>query len=80
MIMSDIMTSIPFGNLMDWVMKEHQQGAVFGVRRPFIADMDRSYEIFGRKLETPFARPPGRILSWLRTLPLPMRQEAVFSN
>lgn len=57
--MSDIMTSIPFGNLMDWVMKEHQQGAVFGVRRPFIADMDRSYEIFGRKLETPFGPAAG---------------------
>ena len=29
--MSDIMTPIPFGNLMNWILKEHEKGAVFGI-------------------------------------------------
>lgn len=57
--MSDIMTPIPFGNLMNWILKEHDKGAVFGIRRPFIADPEKTYEIFGRKLETPFGPAAG---------------------
>ena len=52
--MSDIMTPIPFGKLMNWILEENKKGAVFGIKRPFIADPDKTYEIFGRKLETPF--------------------------
>ena len=33
--MSDVMTPIPFGNLMEWVLKEQQSGSVFGVRKAF---------------------------------------------
>ena len=77
--MSDRMTPIPFGNLMNWILKEHKKGAIFGVRRPFVADPSHTYEIFGRKLETPFgpaAGPP----SWHRTLWLPTWQAAGSSS
>lgn len=57
--MSDIMTPIPFGNLMNWILKEHEKGAIFGVKRPFVADKAKNYEIFGRKLETPFGPAAG---------------------
>ena len=57
--MSDRMTPIPFGNLMNWILKEHKKGAIFGVRRPFVADPSHTYEIFGRKLETPFGPAAG---------------------
>jgi len=53
------MTPIPFGNLMNWILKEHKKGAIFGVRRPFVADPSHTYEIFGRKLETPFGPAAG---------------------
>lgn len=39
--MSDIMTPIPFGNLMNWILEEHRKGAVFGVRKPFKADPEK---------------------------------------
>ena len=57
--MSDRMTPIPFGNLMNWILKEHKKGAIFGVRRPFVADPSHTYEVFGRKLETPFGPAAG---------------------
>ena len=53
------MTPIPFGNLMNWILKEHEKGAVFGIKRPFVADQSKNYEIFGRKLETPFGPAAG---------------------
>ena len=57
--MSDIMTPISFGKLMNWILEEHKQGTVFGIRKPFKADPDKTYEIFGRKLETPFGPAAG---------------------
>ena len=57
--MSDIMTPIPFGNLMTWIVEEHKKGAIFGIRRPFTANPAKTYEIFGRKLETPFGPAAG---------------------
>jgi putative selenate reductase len=53
------MTSIPFGKLMDWILEEHKKGTIFGVRRLFTADPSRTYELFGRKLETPFGPAAG---------------------
>ena len=50
--MSDIMTPIPFGKMMNWILEEHKKGAIFGIRRPFVADQSKKYEIFGRTLET----------------------------
>ena len=57
--MSDRMTPIPFGNLMNWILEEKKKGTVFGIRKPFHADSARTYEIFGRKLETPFGPAAG---------------------
>ncbi len=57
--MSDIMTPISFGKLMNWILEEHKQGTVFGIRKSFKADPDKNYEIFGRKLETPFGPAAG---------------------
>ena len=57
--MGDRMTPIPFGNLMNWILEEKKKGSIFGIRRPFVADPDHAYEIFGRKLETPFGPAAG---------------------
>ena len=57
--MSDIMTPIPFGELMNWILEEHKKGTVFGLKRAFKADPDQYYTIFGRKLETPFGPAAG---------------------
>ena len=50
--MSDIMTPISFENLMNWILKEHEKGTIFGIRKPFKADPKKTSVIFGRKLET----------------------------
>jgi putative selenate reductase len=50
--MSDLMTCISFGQLMEWIMAEHEKGHVFGVRIPYQADPKNTREIFGRHLET----------------------------
>ncbi len=57
--MSDKMTPIPFPNLMEWVLEEQKKGTVFGLHRPFLAGEKKAYEIFGRKLETPFGPAAG---------------------
>ena len=50
--MSDIMKSIPFGQLMEWILAEHKAtGQVFGIQKAYVADPARTVEIFGRKLE-----------------------------
>ena len=46
------MIPMPFGKLMNWALKEHEQGTFFGIRHPYMADPNETYEIFGRKLET----------------------------
>ena len=54
--MSDIMKSIPFGQLMEWILAEHKAtGQVFGIQKAYVADPARTVEIFGRKLENPAA-------------------------
>lgn len=57
--MSDRMTAIPFGKLMDWILEEHKKGTIFGVHRLFTADASRTYELFGNKMETPFGPAAG---------------------
>ena len=57
--MGDIMTPIPFGNLMNWILTEKSNGKVFGISREFKADKNKYYEIFGRKLETPIGPAAG---------------------
>ena len=52
--MSDIMKSIPFGQLMEWILEEHKKtGQIFGIQKAYVADPAKTVEIFGRKLENP---------------------------
>ncbi|OOB78492.1 MAG: putative selenate reductase subunit YgfK [Epulopiscium sp. Nuni2H_MBin003] len=51
--MSDIMIPIPFKNLLDEILN----GKAFGVYRPFVPK--NTWEIFGRKLETPIGPAAG---------------------
>ena len=58
--MSDIMTCMPFGQLMDWVLQEKKgQDTVFGVHRPYTADPKNDMTIFNRNLETPVGPAAG---------------------
>ena len=58
--MGDRMTPIPFGNLMNWVLKEYQkENHVFGVRKPYFAQKDRFLKIFKEKIEVPFGPAAG---------------------
>lgn len=75
--MSDIMTCMPFEQLLDWIRTEHDtKGTVFGVRRPYVAAEGRNLSIFGRNLETPIGRLPGQTASWPRTLRQPIMRAA----
>ena len=49
--MSDIMTPIPFDRLMNRILVEHQQGAVFGMQKCYHAKNLQPNTLFGRKLE-----------------------------
>ena len=58
--MSDIMTCMPFGQQMDWVLQEKKgQDTVFGVHRPYTADPKNDMTIFTRNLETPVGPAAG---------------------
>ncbi|MCI9175398.1 MAG: putative selenate reductase subunit YgfK [Lachnospiraceae bacterium] len=58
--MSDVMTGMSFEQLLNWVRTEHEKsGAVFGVRRPYVAKPENSQTIFGRNLETPVGPAAG---------------------
>lgn len=58
--MGDRMTPIPFGNLMNWVLKEKQNyNKVFGIGQMYRAAPDKYAEIFGEKMETPFGPAAG---------------------
>ncbi|MET0017173.1 putative selenate reductase subunit YgfK [Oscillibacter sp.] len=57
--MSELMTPIPFRELMTWITAEHQkESSVFGVHRPYQAGM-KTLPIFGEKIETPFGPAAG---------------------
>ncbi len=57
--MSELMTPIPFRQLMTWITTEYQRdGSVFGVRRPYVAGT-KTLPIFGEKIETPFGPAAG---------------------
>ena len=58
--MGDRMTPMPFPQLVEWVMKEHDdKGTVFGVYRPYQAKAENDRKIFGRTLETPVGPAAG---------------------
>ena len=58
--MSDIMTCMPFEQLLNWIRTEHdEKNTVFGVHRPYTADPGKAQTIFGRRLETPIGPAAG---------------------
>ena len=58
--MSDIMTPMEFGQLVDWIITEHEKsGTVFGERTPYKADQKYNRTIFGRSLESPIGPAAG---------------------
>jgi len=57
--MSDRMTPIPFGELMNWILEERKQGSVFGIRRPYVAPKGKMLDLFSEHLETPFGPAAG---------------------
>lgn len=58
--MSDIMTPMSFGQLLDWIMTEHEKyGTVFGEHDAYKADAKFNRTIFGRPLETPVGPAAG---------------------
>ncbi len=57
--MSELMTPIPFRELMTWITTEYQRdGTVFGVHRPYKAGV-KKLPIFGEAIETPFGPAAG---------------------
>lgn len=58
--MSDIMTPIPFGQLLNWILTEHEQsGTVFGEQKAYCADAKYNRTLFGRPLENPVGPAAG---------------------
>lgn len=57
--MSDVMTPIPFRELMEWVLEEYKTGSVFGVKRAYRPVPGKQLTIFGERLETPFGPAAG---------------------
>ena len=57
--MSELMTPIPFRELMTWITTEYRRdGAVFGVHKPYKAGV-KKLPIFGEAIETPFGPAAG---------------------
>ena len=57
--MSELMTPIPFRELMTWITTEFRRdGSVFGVHRPYKAGV-KKLPIFGEAIETPFGPAAG---------------------
>ena len=58
--MSEVMTCMPFEQLMNWVLEEKKtKGTVFGQHRAYAAETDRKLNIFERNLETPLGPAAG---------------------
>ncbi|MGF7010763.1 putative selenate reductase [Lachnospiraceae bacterium PF1-22] len=58
--MSDIMSCMPFEQLLNWVRKEHKEKqTVFGLHKAYVASKDQEMHIFGRPLETPIGPAAG---------------------
>lgn len=58
--MSDIMTPIPFKDLLNWILEEHgKYNTVFGIHKPYKADKNRTLSLFDEKMETPFGPAAG---------------------
>ena len=50
--MSDIMKSIPFGQLTEWILNEYKKtGQVFGIQKAYVADQSKTIEISEENLK-----------------------------
>ena len=78
--MSDIMTCMPFGQLMDWVLQEKKAGRLYWVHRPYTADPKNDMTIFTRNLETPVGPAAVPTPSLHRISSLLIMQEPVSLN
>ena len=57
--MSDIMRPIPFAQLMDWILTEHEEhGSIFGVRK-VVRHEGGAEPIFSERIESPFGPAAG---------------------
>ena len=57
--MSDVMRPIPFAQVMDWILTEHDtQASIFGVRKAYRHE-GGAEPIFAEKIETPFGPAAG---------------------
>ncbi|MDL2298598.1 putative selenate reductase subunit YgfK [Synergistaceae bacterium OttesenSCG-928-D05] len=57
--MSDRMTPVPFGTMMEWILKDEESyGSIFGVRFPYF-HRGKTHEFLGEKIETPFGPAAG---------------------
>ena len=58
--MSEKMYPIPFRSLMNWVITERKNnGEIFGIHSEYKADPNKTFPIFGEKIETPFGPAAG---------------------
>ena len=58
--MSDVMTCMPFGQLVHWVLNEKKnKDTVFGLHKSYVADGKNTQTIFKRHLETPIGPAAG---------------------
>lgn len=57
--MSDIMYPISFPSLLDWIFEENKNGSVFGCKKYFKANTEKTIPVFGGKVETPFGPAAG---------------------
>lgn len=58
--MSEIMSPIPFSELIRWILLEYgREGSVFGVERPFLAKKDKKLPLFDGFIETPLGPAAG---------------------
>ncbi len=57
--MSDVMRPMPFAQVMDWILTEHEtQASIFGVRKAYRHE-GGAEPIFAEKIETPFGPAAG---------------------
>ena len=58
--MSDRMSCMSFGQIMEWILEEKKKkDTVFGVHRGYVADTSKKLDLFGRKLENPIGPAAG---------------------
>ena len=65
--MTDLMTPIPFAQLMRWILAERQAGSVLACTGRFSPRPASSCPCLASGSRRPLAPPPARTRSWRRT-------------